>query len=104
MSVLQEGQARFRDDVAAREVFADNDNAQTLERLGFRTDLTNQLERISCPVLIIYGEHDAPFRAGARLLGAHLPSARTIGFKGVGHHPLVEEHDRTVEAIIDAVE
>ena len=104
MSVLQEGQSTFRDDVAAREVFADNDNAQMLERLGFRTDLTDQLGKISCPVLSIYGDHDAPFSAGARLLSAQLPNAHTIGFKGVGHHPLVEEHDRTVSAIADAIQ
>jgi pimeloyl-ACP methyl ester carboxylesterase len=103
MKVLQEGQAAFRDDVARREVLADNDNAPTLERLGFRTDLTDQLGKISCPVVIIFGDHDAPFTAGARLLSAGLPDARTLRLQGVGHHPLVEGHDRTIEAIADAL-
>jgi len=104
MSVLQEGQASFRDDVAAREVLSDNDNAATLERLRFRTDLTTQLPRISCPVLIIFGDHDAPFTAGAQLLAAHLTSSRVIRLKNVGHHPLVEEHDRTISAIAEALQ
>ncbi len=99
MAVLQEGQPAFRDEVAAREVLADNDNAPALERLGFATDLTRQLEHITCPVLIVFGDHDAPFTAGAQLLAAGLPNARTVGLHGVGHHPLVEAHDRTIEAI-----
>jgi pimeloyl-ACP methyl ester carboxylesterase len=103
MKVLQEGQAAFRDDVASREVLVDNDNAPTLERLGFRADLTAQLGKISCPVLIIFGDHDAPFTAGARLLSAGLPNARTLRFRGVGHHPLVEEHDRTIDAIAETL-
>jgi pimeloyl-ACP methyl ester carboxylesterase len=104
MGVLQEGQAAFRDEVAAREILADNDNAAALEHLGFRTDLTDQLARISCPVLVIFGDHDAPFAAGAQLLAAGLPNVRTIRFENVGHHPLVEERDRTLTAIADALE
>ena len=103
MSVLQEGQPAFRDDVAEREVLADNDNARTLERLGFGTDLTDQLVKIACPVLIIFGDRDAPFTAGAQLLASGLPNARTLRLQGVGHHPLVEEHDRTIEAIASSL-
>ena len=103
MSVLQEGRSTFRDDVAAREVFADNDNASALERLGFHTDLTDQLAKITCPALIIFGDHDAPFTAGANLLAKGLRNAQTLRLEGIGHHPLVEEHDRTIQAIADAL-
>jgi len=103
MGTLQEGRPEFRAEVAAREILADNDNAPTLERLGFKTDMSDDLRRIACPVLVIYGERDAPFAAAAGLLVAGLPQARTVHFAGVGHQPLVEEHDATIRAIRDAL-
>lgn len=104
MGTLQEGQPAFRAEVAAREILANNDNAPTLERLGFKTDLCSELSKIGCPALVIYGENDAPFAAAAGLFRAGLPQARIVQFAGVGHHPLVEEHDRTIRAISETLE
>lgn len=99
MSVLQEGGREWRAEVARREVLADNDNAPTLERVAFKTDLCDQLHRIACPVLVIHGTRDAPFTAGAQLLEKGMPRVRRVSFEGVGHHPLVEEHARTIAEI-----
>jgi pimeloyl-ACP methyl ester carboxylesterase len=65
MGVMQQGRPQFRTAVAEHEKLADNDNARALERLAFRTDLCAELEGIGCPVLVMYGTHDAPFAAGA---------------------------------------
>src|SRR5438270_2922743 len=51
MHIMQEGNLAFREAVAAREVLAQNDNAATLERAAFQTDLCGQLPSIACPVL-----------------------------------------------------
>lgn len=103
MGGLQQGRPEFRAAVAEREQLADNDNAAALERLGFRTDFCDELARIACPVLVIYGTHDAPFSAGAALLRSRLPHVETVAFAGVGHHPLVEEHERATRAIAEAL-
>ena len=103
MGVLQEGGRRWRAEVATREVLADNDNAPTLERVAFKTDLCDQLHRIACPVLVVHGSKDAPFTAGAALLERGLPHVRRVTFAGVGHHPLVEEHARTIAEIRTAL-
>jgi proline iminopeptidase len=103
MSVLQEGGREWRAEVAKREVLADNDNAPTLERVAFKTDLCDQLHRIKCPVVVINGSRDAPFAAGAALLERGLPHVRRVTFEGVGHHPLVEEHARTIAEIRTAL-
>ena len=103
MSVLQEGGREWRAEVAKREVLADNDNAPTLERVAFKTDLYDRLHRIACPVLAINGSSDAPFTAGAALLERGLPHVRRVTFEGIGHHPLVEEHARTMAEIRTAL-
>lgn len=95
MHIMQEGRPAFRNAVAAREVFAQNDNAAALERLAFQTDMCDQLPRIECSVLVIHGSKDAPFVAGGALLERGLPHGRRIELDGVGHHPLVEDHART---------
>ena len=104
MAVLQEGRREWRGEVAAREILAQNDNAPTLERLGFQTDLCDRLDRVVCPVLVIHGTSDAPFTAGAELLAKGLRNVRRVSLRGVGHHPLVEEHDRTISEIDRALE
>ena len=103
MGVMQQGQPVFRAAVAEREQLADNDNAPTLERVAFQTDLCDDLGRIACPVLVIYGTNDAPFSAGAALLRSRLHDVETVALGGVGHHPLVEEHERVTRLITDAV-
>ena len=98
---MQEGDPRFRDAVATRETLANNDNAPTLERLAFQTDMCGELGRVSCPVLVIHGSKDAPFVAGGRLIERWIPNARRLELKGVGHHPLVERHERTTSALME---
>jgi pimeloyl-ACP methyl ester carboxylesterase len=103
MGVMQQGRPEFAAAVAEREHLADNDNAATLERIAFHTDLCDDLTRITCPVLVMYGTNDAPFAAGAGLLRSRLADVDTVAFAGVGHHPLVEAHRAATRAIIDAV-
>jgi pimeloyl-ACP methyl ester carboxylesterase len=69
-----------------------------------KTDLCDDLSAITCPALVIYGDGDAPITSAAGLLGAGLQNARTVRFAGVGHHPLVEEHEQTIRAIAEALE
>jgi proline iminopeptidase len=99
MKVLQEGKPEFADEVKRREVLADNDNAASLERLAFNTDLCDELGEITCPVLVVHGANDAAFVAGAELLERGVPSLRRVSLPGVGHHPLVEEHERVIREI-----
>ncbi len=101
MGIMQEGRREFRAAVREREILADNDNAKTLEQAAFRIDLVSQLEDIACPVLVIHGGNDAPFVAGGRLLERGLPVVRRAELPGVGHHPLVEENERTTQELID---
>jgi pimeloyl-ACP methyl ester carboxylesterase len=101
---LQEGGPEFRDQVAARQILSNNDNAVTLERVSFQTDLCGELHKIACPVLVIYGENDSPFAAGAGLLRSGITHASTLHFAGVGHHPLVEEHAGTIRGIAAALD
>jgi hypothetical protein len=51
----------------------------------------------------MYGTNDAPFAAGAALFRSGLARCETVAFTGVGHHPLVEEHDHAIRLIIDSV-
>ena len=104
MGVMQEGRRAWRSEVAKREVLAENDNAASLERAAFNTDLCDELHRIDCPCLIVHGTNDAPFTAGAQLLERGLPRARRISLQGVGHHPLVEEHDTVIAEIASVLD
>lgn len=106
MRVPQEGRSEWRDEVTAREVrlFARNDNVPALRGVMAKTDLCEALSAITCPVLVVYGDGDAPIVSAAGLLGGGLQNARTVCFTGVGHHPLVEEHEQTIRAIAQALE
>jgi pimeloyl-ACP methyl ester carboxylesterase len=101
MHIMQEGNPAFREAVAAREIFAQNDNAPTLERAAFQTDLCDELPSIDSPVLVIHGSKDAPFVAGGQLLERGVRNVRRIELRGVGHHALVEENARTSRELIE---
>lgn len=53
------------------------------------TDITGLLERIRCPVLIVWGDRDAivPLQIGERL-HKHLEDSRMIVISGAGHNPM----------------
>lgn len=65
-------------------------------------DLTNALQRVQAPALVIHGNADAvvPF-ACAEALARGIPNARLLTLEGVGHLPWVERPDLVAPAIID---
>lgn len=73
---------------AARELMTQADD-QVMRRLG----------SVTVPVLVVVGEHDAPFRAAADYFAAKLPDARAVVIPGAGHLPSVEEPAAFDEAV-----
>jgi pimeloyl-ACP methyl ester carboxylesterase len=63
--------------------------------------VVDRLPSIAQPALIICGSRDAPFLAGSTLLTRGLPNTKELALEGVGHHPLVEAHERVIAAIED---
>ncbi len=60
--------------------------------------------KVTCPVVLVVGEIDrmtAP--AGARELAKHFQDARVIVVPGAGHLMMVEQPDRTLDALAEAV-
>ena len=59
---------------------------------------------ITCPVLLVLGEHDAmtPPR-GAVELGAAIPGAKTVMLEGCGHMMMAEQPDQVLDALITIV-
>jgi pimeloyl-ACP methyl ester carboxylesterase len=60
--------------------------------------------KVTCPVILVVGEIDrmtAP--AGARELAKKFQDARTIVVPGAGHVMMVEQPDRTLDALVEAV-
>ena len=101
MATTQEGlpdtRARVREAMAGLP--APNDNVPQLERLFGRTDLTSQLSRITCPVLVLYGDLDAVMAAGGQLLHAELAKASRVILPRVGHEPFLEAPEKTFPAV-----
>ncbi len=48
------------------------------------------LRKITCPVLVIYGEKDDLFIESSRLMAREIPGARIIEYTGVGHMSALE--------------
>lgn len=67
-----------------------------------RTDLTDQIPNIACPVLLLFGDRDpiAPPFVGERLAGL-LPNARLHVVAGGGHDLVVERADELAPLIRD---
>ena len=101
MATTQEGIPEVRQRVkdAMAGLPAPNDNVPHLERLFTRTDLTPRLPEITCPVLVLYGTRDAAMAAGARLVTAGLPSARTVVLPDIGHEPFIEGPAKAFAAV-----
>jgi pimeloyl-ACP methyl ester carboxylesterase/rhodanese-related sulfurtransferase len=68
-------------------------------------DFSAVLDRINVPTLIIWGERDsvAPLRT-ARILEAHLPSARLELVKNAGHSPMMEQPGQFNAILLAALE
>ncbi|MBM3668200.1 MAG: alpha/beta fold hydrolase, partial [Actinobacteria bacterium] len=59
-----------------------------------------RLERIDCPLLVIWGERDRMVAAsGAELIAAALPETRVELLPRCGHCPQVEQPDRVAELL-----
>ncbi|MEO5617444.1 MAG: alpha/beta fold hydrolase [Candidatus Eisenbacteria bacterium] len=64
-------------------------------RLALGLDLRGELGRVTCPTLIVHGEHDTPFAiAAADELERGIPHCQRHGVPGAGHlHPLSRPED-----------
>jgi proline iminopeptidase len=69
---------------ARSEPVHDNDNASSLQRAFMVLDVTIHLDRISQPVLVVYGERDAIAAAGAQKFEA-LPHVEFAVLARIGH-------------------
>lgn len=57
------------------------------------------LRRISCPTLVLLGEHDTLFLEPSELLAKEIPGARHVILDGVGHMTALEDPERTAGEI-----
>jgi pimeloyl-ACP methyl ester carboxylesterase len=91
--VTQEPRPELRARVAAAhpELPAQNDNARRLQREIASRDLRPLLDRIRCPVLVLYGSRDAMMVVGAGMFEAALPRVDVVRLPDVGHEVFVEE-------------
>ena len=62
--------------------------------------LIGRLAEIELPCLVLVGEGDWEFLAGADLLAERLPHRRRVTIPGSGHHP----HQENEAAWLDAIE
>jgi pimeloyl-ACP methyl ester carboxylesterase len=63
-------------------------------------DLPFQLDRVRCPVLIVWGERDRMvFPAGAERVLAKVPNSRLELLPDCGHCPQVEEPERLADLL-----
>ncbi len=72
------------------------------------TDVTDRLDEITAPTLVMVGSDDVltpldmgPDGAGARYVAEHLPDARLEIFEGSGHGHYIEQAERSLEVIFD---
>jgi pimeloyl-ACP methyl ester carboxylesterase len=75
---------------------------------AFYTDLDpheRELCAISCPTLVLLGEHDRVFLAPSELLARTIPDAKHVVMKGLGHMTAIEDPDallRELTGFLDA--
>ena len=64
-------------------------------------DLTDALDRITAPTLVVCGDDDAPpFRAAADDLGQRLRDARVVWLSPARHAGVLEQPDQFREALV----
>ncbi|MGQ9467039.1 MAG: alpha/beta fold hydrolase [Anaerolineae bacterium] len=72
---------------------------------GATHNAEDRIGQITCPVLVLFGEHDKVVPPGnAELLARKLPNARVKILPGVGHVFPVEDPEATVQAILEFLE
>jgi pimeloyl-ACP methyl ester carboxylesterase len=59
------------------------------------------LRKISCPCLILLGEHDVLFLKPSQLMAREIPSARHVVMAGLGHMTAIEDPDATAGELIN---
>jgi pimeloyl-ACP methyl ester carboxylesterase len=79
--------------------------AAALRGLANRPDRTPILSRITCPALIVVGEHDALTPPGeARAMHARIPGAELVQVPVVGHLATLEDPESVNRAILGFLE
>jgi 2-succinyl-6-hydroxy-2,4-cyclohexadiene-1-carboxylate synthase len=68
---------------------------------GTQASLWDRLIEISCPVLLLVGQHDQKFRATAERMATALPNAELRAIDDAGHSVHLEQPERTVDALAD---
>ena len=68
---------------------------------GTQAPLWDRLDEISCPVLLLVGQHDQKFSAIAERMAMALPNAQLRVITGAGHSVHVEQPERTVDALAE---
>ncbi len=69
---------------------------------GATHNAESRISQITCPVLVLFGEHDRVVPPGnAQLLAVKLPNAQVKILPGVGHIFPIEDPQATVEALLE---
>jgi 3-oxoadipate enol-lactonase len=63
----------------------------------------DDLRKIRCPVLVIYGEKDDLFIQSSKLMAKEIPGAKLIEYPGVGHMTALESPSRLISDITEFV-
>jgi len=88
--------AHHRDRATIRRYFA------TARRLLPELSSPFELERIGCPVMLVWGDRDRLVSiSGADRVLAALPQTRLERLEGCGHCPQIEEPERFVELLVE---
>jgi pimeloyl-ACP methyl ester carboxylesterase len=59
------------------------------------------LKAISCPVLLLLGEHDELFLKPNELMARTIPNSKHVVLNGLGHMTAIEDPQRTVQTITE---
>ncbi len=86
----------------ARRIFLGGNSAKIAGLALVQHDFSGQLERITAPTLVIWGERDAvaPLRTG-RLLTHRIANARLVTIPAAGHVPMTDAPDTLARLVID---
>jgi pimeloyl-ACP methyl ester carboxylesterase len=59
------------------------------------------LRQITCPTLVLLGEHDIVFIEASKLMAREIPDVRHVVIEGVGHMTAIEDTERTIGELLD---
>jgi proline iminopeptidase len=76
-----------------------NDNVAALQKTFRSLDFTDRLPRITCPVLVLYGERDAAAVGTVRLFREGLTNREIVRLPRIGHDPFFEAPDEALGAV-----